>query len=350
MKTLTKAIILFIFITCIISCKKKLSSPGCDINGYWIGNWESNKQLKGTFISLVKQNLTDFSGNVKIHIDSPESTNYSTDYEGTVKDRSIQIFMDIKNIDIIITGNVSDNNTVAGEFKVPSFEMEGSFTGEMLPSSNTKVENIYSFTPTEPAERIHDILCIDDKLWIFIYPSEYINEEAMFKTIITDLDGNVLSTSYFPCAGHYYSYNGEHIWSIENGTKLMKFDIDGNLLSNTELSFDSFDLSGDGEYLYFQGGSNVIKTDLDANVIDTITFEYTHSSKIITYKNNFLSCSQNSIYKYDKTGKLLHADSTGEIQYISRIVTNNDKVFVLVEDYDPASSDDWSFYIYKITL
>lgn len=345
-----KSIILIILTILSISCEKNdIKTAGCDINGYWIGTWESDSELRGTFLSGVEQTNTKFNGEVSISVYSPNSNGYSTEYNGTVKNKNIKIVMDISTVDIIVEGDVSDNQTVEGNFSVPYLKMRGIFSGEMLPSSNPAIRKIFSFIPVSQGDRIHTILCVGDKLWIFVYPYEYVNYEAMLKIIITDFDGNELSTTHFPYDGISYTYDGHHIWTI-NGTKLLKFDINGNRVDTIDISFHTFNLAGDGQYFYFPTDNyNVLKTDLSANMVDTIAFDYAPLNELVTYKDGFLSYTSKTVFFTDKDGRIQHAYPLKQLPYITKLITNNDKIWALVEDYIEGPGFDFRYYVYEIT-
>jgi hypothetical protein len=351
MKNCTKLIVLIAMTAIFISCDKDQSNSnaGCDVNGYWYGTWTSDSDYQGTFISAVEQSETHFEGEVSINIHSPELVGYTRDYSGTIKDKNVRISMALSGVDIFVEGNVNDIQTVEGQFKVPDLQMTGTFAGQMLPSSAPTATKIYSFTAADFGESIYDILFVDNKLWIFMYPYEYVGDEAMFKTIITDLDGNVLNTSYFPDVGYSYSYDGTYIYSIYNGSTLFKFDVDGNRLDTIDLSFSSSNVTGDGQNLYFPLEIySVIKTDLNANIIDTIDFDYITVSQPIVNSIGFLSYNTKTIFQSNKEGKIQHAYSFKDAEYVSKIVANNETVWALVSDYSSSSGD--TYYVYKIPL
>ncbi len=351
-------VILFLLISLLFSCEKDDSGNSiaeCDVNGVWIGEWESNQQITGTFCANVEQLVTDYSGNILIRIDGPDYDNYNRDFSGTVKNKHVRTIITIQGVEIAAEGNVENDSIVSGDFNVPSLSMHGTFTGKKIPTTEANQTKIYS-SPQESEEHISDFIYIDNNLWVFMYPEEWF--EAGYKTKVNkfDINGNLIGTVYYPgtLSGNISS-DGNYIWELWNGTTISKFDTEGNKIESLDLpsSLYSHKIACGPEHLYLFSEDRIYKTDQSLNLIDSIVPRYNFPYAYTVYNNFQLYSYGNVLYKMNNTGEILQAFVLPDERFITDIETNGDKVWCFAYWFGENAANEmypFRYSIYEINV
>lgn len=343
-------IIPYLLLVFLLSCEKDddNSLPECDVNGVWLGEWESNKQINGTFCANVTQNLTDFSGKIIIRFDKPATGYYNRNFDGTVKSKNVRTVMTIKGVEIAAEGNITDDTSVSGDFNVPDLSMYGTFNGKKTPTTEAKLTEIYSSSGNQ--ERILDFVYIDNSLWLFTYP-EWIDEEYKNKVYKYDINGNLNETIHYQ--REFYNRiasDGQYIWSIGNWS-IFKYDTNGNKLDSLVIpeSFTGHNIACNSSNLFFFIEGKIYKTDHLLNIKDSINPRYNIPAAYTVYKDYQLYSSGNVLYKMNKTGEIIHAYIFPNERIVYEIETNGDKVWCLVNLFDIDSGNE-SYTVYEVNL
>lgn len=82
----------FVLVFIAISCKKDTSDlpPGYDVNGLWIGIWQSPGNANGTFSAPVIQNIKYINGNVYNRFDLPSLENMGVEFSANLNDKNVK--------------------------------------------------------------------------------------------------------------------------------------------------------------------------------------------------------------------------------------------------------------------
>ncbi len=351
-------VILFLLISLIFSCEKDDSGNSiaeCDVNGVWIGEWESNLQITGTFCANVTQNLTDFSGNICIRIDEPSTENYNRDFEGTVKSKNVKTIMTIQGVEITAEGDITDDTLVAGNFNVPDLSMHGTFDGKNIPTTEAILTEIYS-SPLGVIEHISDFIYIENSLWIFMYSDDCWEDVPKTKIHKYDLTGNLIETICFDAIlSSNVSSDGQYIWELYNGTTISKYNTDGNKIDSLDVpnSLHSHKISCSATNLFFFIEGKIYKTDYSLNVKECINPRYNFPAAYTVYKDYQLYSSGNVLYKMNSDGDIIHAYVLPDERFITDIETNGTKVWIFVNWDDENASNQmfpFRYTIYEIDL
>jgi hypothetical protein len=353
MKTLTRLSLLLVVLSLIFSCSKDNSLPGSDVNGFWIGQWISPQADSGTFISVVKQSSTSLDGHAMIRLFSDENTNYAASYDASLKENKFNSVLEMSSVNVYVQGLVADSGaTVEGSFSVPYLKMKGNFNGHKIPSYFPEMKEIYTYQGTSPGESITDALCVNNELWIFTYPYEWVDTQAVSKVIVTDLDGKFLRYKYFPYEATTYTYDGQYIWGVYNGSTLYRFDTSGNDIHKFNLKVGSFNVCGDGQSLYFNYSLfKVLQTDYSLNPIDTIDLRFISSFRLAFYGNNLFITESGNVLKFNKSGKILAGYSFPELTYIDKLIYNEDRIWGYATIYDSKNpGNPPTFKLYELEI
>ncbi|MDA3954570.1 MAG: hypothetical protein PF485_13060 [Bacteroidales bacterium] len=351
-------VILFLFISLLFSCEKDDSGNSiaeCDVNGVWIGEWESNLQITGTFCANVTQNLTDFSGYICIRLDEPSTENYNRDFEGTVKSKNVRTIMTIQGVEIAAEGDITDDALVSGNFNVPDLSMHGTFDGKKIPTTEANLTEIYS-SPTGVVEHISDFIYIENSLWIIMYSDDCWEDGPKTKIHKYDLTGNLIETICFDAIlSSNVSSDGQYIWELYNGTTISKFDTDGLKIDSIDVpnTLHCYKIACSTTNLFLFTGSKIHETDYSLNVLDSINPRYNFPESYAAYQDYHLYSSGNVIYKMNTDQEIIRAYVFPSEWRITDIETNGTKVWCFVNWYDENASDEmfpFRYTIYEIDL
>ena len=343
-------IVLFVSLIFMYSCQEDDADPGCNINGVWVGNWESTTTEAGAFISLVEQESSSFNGKVMLRMYSDNSQNFVSNYSASVKNEVVSGNLNFYNIKVSIDGNVTNDQDVLGNFQVSQLDMSGTFEGSKLQSSKPNLKEIFKYESSDPADGVAEALCVDDELWIFIYPYEYHNDTAKLTVLKYDFEGNKIGESLFPYEGLNYTYDGTYIWSITNGSLLNRYSKSGTYIDTRALPVSTFEVASDGQNLYFTDEIfTILKTDLEFGNQESIDPDYIAIANLTKFGAGFLCSLTEMICELNSSGELINVFILEDDMYMSRILTNGERIWGLYQDYGP-DIDGTSVTLYELEV
>ncbi len=343
----------YLLICTLSSCEKdnNNSLPECDINGVWIGEWESNQEINGTFCANVIQNITDFSGNIVIRINEPDDGYYNLNFGGTVKNKNVETIINVRGTDIVTKSEINNDSLVSGNFDVPDLSVHGTFIGKKLLTTEAILTEIYS-SPQDSEQYISDFIYIDNSLWVFTFPPEWIDDVDKTKVYKYNLDGRLTETTHYqPVLYNDIASDGQYIWNLTTWNTIFKYDTYGNKIDSLEITenLEIYSLACNSSNLFLLSSTKIHKTDHSLGPVDIINTEYTFPAAYINYKNYHLYSSGNVLYKMNSKGKLIHAYIFPDERSITDIETNGNRVWCLVNWFDRNSGND-NYTIYEIDL
>jgi len=353
-----RTILLFIFFIAFLSCQKEKDATkisGCDVNGLWLGTWNSPGNASGTFFAPVTQNNIDITGNVYILFDLPSLENDGVDFTAQVTNKTVKSVIDFSGVTVKINGSVDKDSTVSGNFEV-STGMSGVYNGTKIPTSVPVITELYSTN-----NALASIVCIGQMLWVWTSSGIYANDKYEYVVKRLNFTGRLVDSLLLPGEGYSYeneiSFDGYKFWAMHSGSSMIyTFDTFGNRIdtfSSPEAIHADAIACIDNQVFLTDGFNRVIHVfNYNTQQIKTIPIKYIGVGAICTFNGNLLmgTTFYNTILKTDLNGNILKAYSLpGNVISISSDGLN---IWCLTQSYilnstGPASTQ---YKILKIEL
>ena len=352
MRTFNK-ILLFVLGIIIISCKKDTTDlpAGCDVNGLWIGTWQSPGNTNGTFFAPVVQNNSAVNGNVYIRFDLPSLENIGVKFSANVHDKNVNSIIDFEEAAVKITGSVGNDSLVSGNFTI-STGGGGTFNGTKIQTITPVLKEIYS-----SHNGLTGLICIGQRLWVWTSNGTY-NGWDDYKYVVKRInyDGSFIDSLLLPCSGsimgNRISFDGEKIWQIDVGVnRIYVFDTLGNRLDTfNSPAYYADAIACINNQVYITDGYNRVTHILNSNAQELSTFpnEYISIGALCEFQQHLLMSTTfyNTLLKTDMNGKIEKAYTLPE-QIVS-ICTNGETVWCLTQEYISSQTPGPGTSIYKI--